>query len=77
MKRINYSNLKIIIPLLITLIIGIFMVYSSSSIWANFIYDDKYYYLKRQTIFVIIGLLLMIILSKIKLSIFRKYNNLL
>lgn len=77
MKRINYSNLKIIIPLLIILIIGIFMVYSSSSIWANFIYDDKYYYLKRQTIFVIIGLLLMIILYKIKLSILRKYNNIL
>lgn len=76
MKKIK-SNINIILPLFIILIIGIFMVYSSSSIWANFIYDDSFYYLKRQSIFVIIGLLLMFIISKLNLKYIRKYNNLL
>ena len=74
MKKINTTTLLIIITLFILLIIGVFMVYSSSSIWAGFYHNDKFYYLKRQLIFVLIGLILMFLLSKINLNILRKYS---
>lgn len=57
--------------------IGLIMVYSASSIWANFLYNDNLYYFKRQLIFLIIGLLLMIITYKINLNKIRKYSLLL
>mgnify|MGYP003299375695 CR=1 FL=1 len=53
------------------------MVYSSSSIWADFFYNDKMYYAKRQLIFIIIGLFFMFILSKVNLSFLRKNSLLL
>ena len=58
-------NLHILIPLYLILMIGIFMVYSSSKIWANYIYNDATFYLKRQLIFFILERLCL--LSELKL----------
>ncbi len=44
---------------------GILMIYSSSYIWAEYKYNDAFKYLKNQTIFFIIGLFLMYMVSKI------------
>lgn len=74
MKKINYDNLKILIPLILIVLIGLFMVYSSSSIWANYTFNDKFYYLKRQSIFVVIGFILMFLISKINLYKVRKIS---
>ncbi len=41
------------------------MIYSSSSIWAEYKFNDPYKYLKAQTIFLILGIIIMIIVSKI------------
>ena len=73
-EKIDKNNLIIIISLSLILFIGLFMVYSSSSIWANYYYSDKFYYLKRQGIFILIGLILMLILYKCKLSFLRKHS---
>lgn len=75
--KINKDNLLILIPLILILIIGLFMVYSSSSIWANFYYHDKFYYFKRQLIFLLIGLILLFIFSKLKLDKLRKHSKIL
>ena len=74
MKKINYSNLTILVSLFCILSIGLLMVYSSSSIWAYYMFSDKFYYLKRQIIFVIIGLILMFIISRLNLRKIRKYS---
>lgn len=74
MKKVNKDNLLILIPLFLILIIGVYMVYSSSSIWAKYTYNDQFYYLKRQLIFVLIGLILMFLLSKINLKLLRKHS---
>ncbi len=76
-EKIDKNNLIIFISLSLILIIGLFMVYSSSSIWANYYFNDKFYYFKRQSIFVFIGLILMVGLYKIKLSFLRKHTLLL
>lgn len=49
------------------------MIYSSSSIWAGYKYNDSFRFLKLQSVFFIIGLVLMILVSKINYKVY--YNN--
>lgn len=74
MKKQNNINLLILISVILLTFIGLMMVYSASSIWANYMYSDSFYYFKRQLIFIIIGLILMFLMYKINLSIIRKYS---
>ena len=46
-------------------IFGILMIYSSSSIWAEYKFHDSFHYVKYQSVFFFIGVILMIIISKI------------
>ena len=54
---------------------GIIMIYSSSSIWANYKFNDSFHYVKYQSIFFIIGLFIMIFISKINYRFYYKYSN--
>ena len=54
---------------------GIVMIYSSSSIWANYKFNDSFHYVKYQSIFFIIGLFIMIFISKIDYKAYYKYSN--
>ena len=57
-------------------VFGLLMIYSSSSIWAEYRFHDSFHYLKYQSIFFVIGLFLMIITSKIPYTVYYKYSNL-
>lgn len=65
------------LEIFLLVIIGLIMVYSSSNVWANFKFNDPYYFVKRQTIFAFVGLLFFYFFSHIHLRKFRKYNSLL
>ena len=67
---------KLLISVIIISLFGILMIYSSSSIWSEYKYNDSFRYLKLQSMFFIIGLLIMIIVSKIDYSIYYKKSNL-
>ena len=54
---------------------GILMIYSSSSIWAEYKYNDSFKFLKLQSIFFFIGLIMMIIVSKIDYRVYKKKSN--
>ena len=56
-------------------IFGLMMIYSSSYIWAEYKFEDAFHYLKYQSIFFIIGLVIMIFVSKIDYKIYYKYSN--
>ncbi len=73
MKNINNKNIYITTILLS--LIGTIMIYSSSSIWSNFKYGTPYKYVISQGIFVIIGIIIMKIFSKIDYQIYKKYAN--
>lgn len=60
--RADYFLVTIIV---LILAIGTIMVYSASSIWALYKFDDSLYFLKRQLLFAGTGLLAMVIVSKI------------
>lgn len=71
-KRIE---LTLFISIIILSLFGILMIYSSSYIWAEYKYNDPYKYLKNQALFFIIGVILMIIVSKIDYKKYFKYAN--
>ena len=52
------------------------MIYSSSSVWSEYKFNDSFRYLKLQLMFFIIGLILMIFVSKIDYHIYYKKCNL-
>lgn len=59
-------DLTLFISIIIISIFGIIMIYSASNIWAEYKYNDSLKYVKNQSMFFIIGVFLMIIMSKIK-----------
>ena len=61
--------------IIILSLFGIIMIYSSSNIWANYKFNDSFHYVKYQSIFFIIGLFIMIMISKINYKVYYKYSN--
>ncbi len=53
------------IAVIMLVIFGIIMIYSSSSIWALYKYNDALKYVKAQSLFFILGIVTMIIVSEI------------
>lgn len=74
MKK-KYDKL-LLIAVIIIAIFGIVMIYSASSIWAEYKYDDPFKYVKAQSAFFIIGLFLIFVISKINIDILHKRANL-
>ena len=54
---------------------GVIMVFSSSYIWAEYKFNDPFKFVKNQTIFLILGIILMIIISKINYKIYYENSN--
>ena len=60
---------------IILAIFGIVMIYSASFVWANYKFDDPFKFVKMQTIFLIVGIFLMYVLSKIDYHLYYKNSN--
>ena len=75
MKK-KYMDYFLFISVILISIFGIIMIYSASSIWAEFKYQDAFKYVKQQGLFFVIGILAMMLASKIDLEFLRKKANL-
>lgn len=64
---------KIEATVLTIVTIGLLMVYSASNIWAQFKFNDSFYYIKRQALFAVIGIIAMYIVSKIDYHLYQKH----
>ena len=53
-------------------IIGLIMIYSASSIWANYKYNDSFHFAKLQCIYLLISYISLFITSKIDFHIWKK-----
>ena len=62
----------ILISVLLLLGIGLLAVYSASSILAEARFGDQYFYLKRQAVFCLFGLLIMIAAKNVNYLVYRK-----
>jgi cell division protein FtsW len=67
----NYDPV-ILIAVIVLIGIGLVAVYSASSILAEERFGDHYYYLRRQTVFCLFGLLLMILAKNINYLFYRR-----
>lgn len=74
MINIRRKTIYLIILLFLALF-GVLMIYSSSSIWAMYKTGNKYYYLIRQSIFLLLGLIAFTISSKIPYTFWKKHSN--
>ncbi len=72
-KRMDYILFFLTI---VVSIFGIIMIYSASSIWAEFKFHDPFKYVKQQTLFFFLGLLVLLIASKFDLNLLKKKANL-
>ena len=68
-------NMPLFIGVLLLSTFGIIMIYSSSYIWAEFKYNNPFKYVINQGIFLVIGIFLMLYISKIDYHIYEKYSN--
>ena len=70
---------KLDIVLLITIIaislFGVLMVFSASYVWAEYKFNDPYKFVKNQALFLLLGILFMIIISKINYKIYYEKAN--
>ena len=72
MKKLDIS---LFIAIIIISLFGVLMVYSSSSVWAEYKFDDSFKYLKSQGIFLIIGIVMMYFVSKVNFEVYYKHAN--
>ena len=65
-------DLVLFITVLTIIIFGLLMIYSSSSVWALYKFGDAFKYVKQQSLFFVIGIILMNMVSKIS---YKNYLN--
>ena len=75
MKQNNMDKVLFFLVLLIG-IFGIVMIYSASSIWAEYKFHDAFKFIKAQGIFFLVGIVLMNFLSKLDYHLYEKKSNL-
>ena len=68
-------NLLIFGSMFLLGLFGVIMIYSSSSVWSLYKFNDAFYYVKHQLIFFVIGIIVVLILRKFDYRFFYKYSN--
>ena len=69
-------DIILFISTILLILFGLIMIYSASSIWAEYKFNDSFKYVKHQLLFFIVGLILMIRISKIDYNSYYKKSNL-
>ncbi len=64
------------IAVLILILFGLVMIYSASSIWAEYKFHDSFKYVKQQALFIGIGIALLLAVAKIDYRLYYKKANL-
>ena len=71
-KRINHVDFTFLSLLVLLLVLGSLMIFSASFPYAKSHYEDGFYYIKRHLIFLVIGLVIMYVFSKIRVEVYKK-----
>lgn len=63
------------ISIIMLSLFGLIMIYSASSIWSEYKFNNSFHYLKYQAVFLIIGIIVMIMFSKIDTKLYYEKSN--
>lgn len=74
-RNVQRPDLLLFCLVIILLIIGLLMVYSSSHVWAAYKYDDPFFFVKRQLLFASVGVFFMLIIMFIPYFHWKKHVN--
>ena len=74
-KARTSPDMWILISTLLILAIGVIMVYSASAVLALHDFGDSFYYLKRQLIFAVLGIIAMFLTMNMDYRVWRKLAN--
>lgn len=69
-------DIYLFIACICLILFGLIMIYSASSVWAEYKFGDAFKYVKQQGLFIAIGIPLLITVSKIDYSYYYKKTNL-
>ena len=69
-------DISLLIAIITISIFGVIMVYSASYVWAEYKFNDPFKFVKNQGLFLIIGIILMITISKINYKVYYEKSNL-
>jgi len=75
MKR-KQIDILLLVTVIIMATFGVIMIYSASSIWAEYKFNDPFKFAKAQAIFLIFGIIMVLVLSKIDYTFYKKKANL-
>lgn len=71
MKKIKGLDLWLFIPMCLLIIIGVIMVYSSSSYLAGYLFDDPQFFLKRHLINLVVSIIAFFVIYMLRIEIFQ------
>ena len=66
-------DLTLLFIVLLLVFIGLVMVYSASHVWAEYKYDDPFFFVKRQLLFAGVGLIFMTFIAFVRYDIWKRY----
>ena len=72
MKKIN---IILFISVITISLFGVLMVYSASYVWAEYKFNDPFKFVKNQALFLILGIIFMLLISKINYKIYYEKAN--
>lgn len=72
----NRNGKALFISVVFLVIFGIVMIYSASSIWAEYKFNDPFKFVKAQSLFFILGVFILLFLRKINPNIYYEKANL-
>ena len=73
LKKIDY---KLFLSVILLSVFGCLMIYSSSYVWAEYKFDNPYKYVINQSIFLVVGIFITYIISKIDYNFYKEKSNL-
>lgn len=74
-KSKDSPDLLIVIITFALLTVGLVMVYSASAIWAEYKFDDAFFFVKRQLIFAGLGIVAMFFIMNIDYWVWKQYSK--
>ncbi|WP_425388528.1 stage V sporulation protein E [Bacillus solimangrovi] len=77
MHKRTAPDYVLVLTTLLLLAIGLIMVYSASAIWAEYKFDDSFFFAKRQLLFAGAGIFAMFFMMNIEYWTWRDYSKLL
>ncbi len=73
MKKVDYP---LLISVILLSVFGCIMIYSSSYVWAEYKFSNPYKFVMNQSVFLVVGILGTLVLSKINYKLYEKRSNL-